>query len=218
MNTVRDFLHESLVANNHLAALEIEEKLAAYLELLNKWNRVYNLTAIRDLRESVLLHILDSLAIRQYLHGNYIIDVGTGAGLPGIPLALICPDKQFVLLDSNSKKTRFLSQVMYELELRNVQVVHSRCEDFSAQKKFDSILSRAFASIQVMLESTQHLLAEQGQFLAMKGVYPVAEIKAIPQSFQVIAVHKLSIKRLDAERHLACVTKGVTIGQNHRDC
>ncbi|HSW69171.1 MAG TPA: 16S rRNA (guanine(527)-N(7))-methyltransferase RsmG [Gammaproteobacteria bacterium] len=207
MNNLKNFLHEVLIANHHSLPSATEEKLLAYLELLKKWNRVYNLTAIRDWKDSILLHIIDSLSIRPYLHGNYIIDVGTGAGLPGIPLALVCHEKQFCLLDSNSKKTRFLSQVMYELELKNVEVVHARCEDFIPSKKFDSILSRAFASIQVMLESTEHLLAKDGQFLAMKGLYPEAEIKIIQPPFYITAVHKLAIKGLEAERHLVCTAK-----------
>ena len=204
---MKDFLHASLVANQHVVSDETEEKLWAYLELLHKWNRVYNLTAIRHLKDSVLLHILDSLSIQPYLHGNYLLDAGSGAGLPGIPLALTNPDKHIVLLDSNSKKTRFLSQVMYELELKNIDVVQARAEDFKPEKKFDSILSRAFANIQVMLESTQHLLAEQGQFLAMKGVYPDMEIKMISSEFKIIAIHKLLIKGLDAERHLVCMER-----------
>lgn len=212
MNALKDFLHHSLRSNGHFVSTETEEKLLAYLELLHTWNRVYNLTAIHDLEESVLLHIIDSLSIKPYLNGTYLIDVGTGAGLPGIPLALTCPDKKFTLLDSNSKKTRFLSQAMYELPLNNIEVVHARCEDFKPVQKFDSILSRAFASIQVMLETTQHLLSEQGQFLAMKGVYPDAEIKAISSEFEVIAVHNLEITGLEAERHLVCIKKGATIG------
>jgi len=210
---MKTFLHDALSANQYTFSAEIEEKMGAYLAILRKWNRVYNLTAIRDPKESVMLHILDSLSIRDYLHGERILDVGTGAGLPGIPLALTCPDKQFVLLDSNSKKTRFLTQVLCELALKNVQVVHARAETFKPEKKFDSILSRAFASIQVMLEATQHVLAEQGQFLAMKGVYPAAELMAISPSFEVVAVHKLVINGLAAERHLVCVAKkGVTGG------
>lgn len=209
---MNDFLHASLIANHHNMAAEIEEKLIAYLELLRKWNRVYNLTAIHDMKESILLHIIDSLSIKPYLHGNHIIDIGTGAGLPGIPLALTMPDKKFTLLDSNSKKTRFLSQVMYELQMKNIEVVHARCEDFNPAQKFDSILSRAFASIQVMLESTQHLLSVEGQFLAMKGVYPDRELTAISPSFEVIAVHKLVITGLEAERHLVCIKKGASIG------
>ncbi len=205
--TLKNFLHESLRANNHSLHSDTEEKIAAYLDLLRQWNRIHNLTAIRKMEESVLLHIIDSLSIRQYLHGNHIIDVGTGAGLPGIPLALACPEKQIFLLDSNSKKTRFLSQVMYELNLPNVEVVHSRVEKFTPLQKFDSILSRAFSSIEVMLKSTEHLLAEQGQFLAMKGVYPQAELQAIQPPFSVAGVHKLLIKGLDAERHLVCVRR-----------
>lgn len=209
---VKEFLHDALYANQHIISVEIEEKLIAYLELLRTWNRVYNLTAIQNVEESVWLHIIDSLSIKPYLHGTRLIDVGTGAGLPGIPLALTSPDKQFVLLDSNSKKTRFLNQVMYELKLQNIEIVHSRCEDYNPVQKFDSILSRAFTSIQVMLETTQHFISEQGQFLAMKGLYPEAEIQAITPEFNVIAVHKLLMTGLDAERHLVCVTKGATLG------
>ena len=204
---MKTFLHEALRANQYAFSAETEEKLSAYLDLLRKWNRVYNLTAIRDPKESVMLHILDSLSIRAYLHGERILDVGTGAGLPGIPLALTCLDKQFVLLDRNSKKTRFLTQVLCELGLKNIQVVHARVEEFKPEKKFDSILSRAFASIQVMLEATQHVLAEQGQFLAMKGAYPAAELATVSSSFEVIAVHKLVINGLAAERHLVCMQR-----------
>lgn len=206
MTNTNEFLHNALVANHHRLSAETETKLIAYLELLRKWNRVYNLTAIRDVKESVLLHIIDSLSIQSYLHGTQLIDVGTGAGLPGIPLALSCPDKQFILLDSQSKKIRFLSQVVYELDLKNVHVIHARVEDFNPEKKFDSILSRAFASIQVMLEKTQHLLSDQGRFLAMKGVYPLQEMHAVSSPF-IMTVHKLLIHGLDAERHLVCVER-----------
>jgi 16S rRNA (guanine527-N7)-methyltransferase len=199
---MKKYLHEMLTLNDHIFSDEIEDKFIGYLNLLTQWNNVINLTAIRDEKKSVLLHILDSLSILTYLHGNRIIDIGTGAGLPGIPLAIACPEKQFVLLDSNNKKTRFLRQVMYELQLKNVDVVHARCENFQPKQLFDSILSRAFASIKVMLESTEHLLARQGQFLAMKGVYPTVELKETPERFNLLAVDKLSIKELDAERHL----------------
>lgn len=212
MTSVSDFLHAALIANQQIQTPEVEEKYLAYLDLLQKWNRVYNLTAICDPKESVLLHIIDSLSIRPYLHGARCIDVGTGAGLPGIPLALSCPDKHFVLLDSNSKKTRFLSQVVFDLHLKNVEIVHARAEDFNPAEKFDSILSRAFASLQAMLECTRHLVSEHGQFLAMKGVYPVDEISAISNEFTVTAVHKLMISGLDVKRHLVCITKGASIG------
>lgn len=202
-----DLLQKALIANGYHFSLDIHTKLLAYLDLMKKWNRVYNLTAIIDPHDMVYLHILDSLAINRYLHGNRIIDVGTGAGLPGIPLALLNPEKSFVLLDSNSKKTRFLTQVVLELKLSNVEVVHARCEDFHPEQSFDSVVSRAFASIRVMLTTTSHLLNDQGQFLAMKGVYPEKELRDIPEGFSLVGVHTLKIKGLDAERCLVCLRK-----------
>ncbi len=214
---MKNFLSEMLAANGYDFSDEIQNQFIEYLDLLNQWNRVFNLTAIRDGKESVMLHILDSLAIRDYLHGKRIIDVGTGAGLPGIPLAITCPDKQFVLLDSNNKKTRFLSQVMYDLQIKNIEVVHARCEDFHPEKLFNSILSRAFASIKVMLESTQHLLHPKGRFLAMKGVYPEPEINDVPEQFKLLKVHKLEVKGLNADRHLVVLTKESSNGKNNCD-
>jgi 16S rRNA (guanine527-N7)-methyltransferase len=201
------FLHQVLTANGHLFSTELEHQFIFYLQLLQKWNRVFNLTAIRDPKEMVVLHILDSLAVNPYLHGHRILDVGTGAGLPGIPLALLNPEKHFVLLDSNSKKTRFLVQAIAELKLKNVEVVHQRCEDFHPEKCFDTIVSRAFASIEVMLATTAHLCCAKGQFLAMKGVYPEQEMVEISPKFKVVEVHKLNIQGLDAERHLVVCTK-----------
>jgi 16S rRNA (guanine527-N7)-methyltransferase len=202
------FLHHALLENKYSLSANIEEQLIHYLDLLTRWNKVVNLTSIRDPEKMVMLHLLDSLSINPYLHGTRIIDVGSGAGLPGIPLALLQPEKNFVLIDSNSKKIRFLKQIVYELRLANVEVIHSRCEDLHPQELFDSILSRAFASLRVMLEATYHLANKQGQFLAMKGVYPEQEIGEIPQKFTLLAVHKLIIKGLDAERHLVCLAKG----------
>lgn len=202
-----DFLQASL-QNNHYSFSELlKHQFITYLTLLEKWNQTYNLTAIRDPNDMVTLHLLDSLAIHPYLHGNRIIDVGTGAGLPGIPLALIYPEKEFVLLDSNSKKTRFLTHVIHELKINNITIVHSRTEDFHPEKGFDSIVSRAFAAIKVMLATTQHLIHADGQFLAMKGIYPEQEIAEIPPNFQVVNIHKLEIKGLNAERHLVCIKK-----------
>ena len=202
---MKKYLHEILTNNNIILSDETETKLINYLDLLHQWNQVFNLTAIRDEEKSILLHILDSLSIHSYLHGSRILDVGSGAGLPGIPLALMFPDKQFVLLDSNNKKTRFLRQAMYELNLKNVEVVHARCEDFQDEKRFDTILARAFASIKVMLETSAHLLAQHGQFLLMKGIYPEAEIDEIPDKFKLLAVHKLKFNGWDAQRHLAVI-------------
>src|SRR5579862_3044651 len=159
------FLHRMLLDNHHDVSINVEEKFIQYLDLLARWTKVFNLTRIRDPNEMIMLHLLDSLAIHPYLHGTRIIDVGTGAGLPGIPLAIIHPEKKFVLIDSNSKKTRFLVQVTHELKLMNVEVIHSRCEDLHPKQPFDSILSRAFASLEVMLETTHHLGSKQSQFL-----------------------------------------------------
>ena len=202
-----DFLHRMLLENQYSLSADIEKKFIKYLELLTQWNKVFNLTSIRDPHEMIMLHLLDSLAINPYLHGTRIIDVGTGAGLPGIPLALIQPEKEFVLMDSNSKKTRFLMQAVHELQLTNVEVIHSRCEDLHPRQRFDSILSRAFASLRVMLETTQHLANKDGRFLAMKGIYPESEIQELPQGFKLLAVHNLVIKGLQAKRHLVCLAK-----------
>lgn len=203
--SIKLLLQKSLLANQHVISAETQERLIAYLNLLNQWNKVFNLTAIRNLEDMVSLHLLDSLSIQPYLHGDRIIDVGTGAGLPGIPLALTCPQKQFVLLDSNHKKTRFLNQVVYELGIKNVVVVHSRCESFEPDQHFDSIITRAFATLAEMITTTQHLLAERGQFLAMKGIYPEAEIQNLPEKFKLLAVHRLTINGLNVERHLVCM-------------
>lgn len=196
------FLKQALIQNNYDLSDEIQNQFIAYLSLLEQWNRVFNLTAIRDPHDMVMLHILDSLSIHAYLQGKTIIDVGSGAGLPGIPLALFYPEKEFTLLDSNSKKTRFLTQVVIDLKLQNVKIVHSRCEEFYPQKKFDTVISRAFASIQAMLKTTKHLVNKQGYFLVMKGLYPLQEIAEIPSDFTMISVDKLQIKPLVAERHI----------------
>lgn len=202
-----EFLKQTLLANRWELSLAIQEQFLQYLNLMRHWNRVYNLTAIHDPKEMILLHIIDSLSISSYLQGTRIIDVGTGAGLPGIPLALIHPDKHFTLLDSSSKKTRFLTQVMIDLKLKNIEIISARCEDFQSAYPFDSIVSRAFASLKVMLETTQHLSGEQSLFLAMKGTYPLQELQDIPGNFKMSAVHPLIIQGLNAERHLICLKK-----------
>lgn len=189
-------------------APEAQTQLAAYIELLAKWNKTYNLTAVRDREEMVIRHLMDSLAIAPYLHGERILDVGTGAGLPGIPLAIIFPAKNFTLMDSNGKKTRFLFQARQSLNLSNINVVHSRVEAYSDAQGFDSIVSRAFAAINDMLQLTQHLLAPGGRFLAMKGVYPEQEIQAIPDRFRVAACYPVSVPGLAAERHLVSIELG----------
>lgn len=204
-NLLGQFLEQALTANQLAINLTVRTQLVAYLDLLVQWNKVFNLTAIRDPKEMVKLHIVDSVAIAPYIHGTSIIDVGTGAGLPGIPLALVQPEKKFVLLDSNGKKTRFLMQVVLTLGLPNVEVVQARVEDYHAAAGFDSILSRAFASLSDMVAKTRHLVSADGQFLAMKGVYPTEELSLLPANIAVLAVHKQNIIGLHAERHLVCL-------------
>lgn len=183
------------------ATSEQQDQLLSYLDLLLKWNKAYNLTAIRDVSQMVSRQLLDSLSILPFLSGERVLDVGTGAGLPGIPLAVMNPHKDFVLLDTNSKKTRFLRQVVIELGLSNVTVEQQRVELFQTPKKFDCITSRAFASLLDMLEGSRHLLAEQGVWLAMKAQSVQDEINALPEVFSV-TVSKLSVPDETALRQL----------------
>jgi 16S rRNA (guanine527-N7)-methyltransferase len=199
-------LNSALTQNLYDFKADIQQQFSDYLALLQRWNEVFNLTAIRDPDEMVWLHILDSLSINTFLQGKRIIDVGTGGGLPGIPLAIINPDKQFTLLDSNGKKTRFLTQAKMELGLKNIEVVQSRCELYNPTEKFDLIVSRAFSSIRLMLETTQHLAQNSGQFVAMKGIYPEEELKDIPANFGW-KVQPLTIKGLAAERHVVFIER-----------
>lgn len=201
------FLQKILIDNHFAIDDKTQQAFVHYLQLMQRWNKVFNLTAITEMQEMMVLHILDSLLISRYLHGNHIIDVGTGAGLPGIPLALIQPDKKFYLLDSNNKKINFLTQVKAELSIPNIEIIHSRVEDFHPGICFDSILTRAFTTLKEMLTKTTHLIAEEGQFLAMKGVYPEREIQEIVDNYQVIAVHKLKIIGWDLERHIVLICR-----------
>jgi 16S rRNA (guanine527-N7)-methyltransferase len=183
--------------------LEQQSYLENYIALLQKWNKAYNLTAI-DTNEAIQTkHIDDSLAIGPFLHGENIIDIGTGAGLPGIPLAIILPDKHFTLLDSNGKKIRFLKQAIQQLGLKNVEAVHSRVEDYQPPEScFSSVISRAFASIYDMLQLSKHLVCADGRFLAMKGVQPNKELQQLPAGFALECIHNLTVAGLDAERCL----------------
>jgi 16S rRNA (guanine527-N7)-methyltransferase len=186
---------------------ESERRLLDYVALLDKWNKTYNLTAVRDPVQMITHHILDSLAVRPFLKGPDILDIGTGAGLPGIPLALTCPQYQFTLLDSNAKKTRFVIQAKGELGLANVQVVHERVERYRPAQKFDTLLTRAFASLAEMLRLAGHLLTEDGEFLAMKGNYPKDELGQVISPFKVLEVCKLVVPGLDEQRHLVRIAR-----------
>jgi 16S rRNA (guanine527-N7)-methyltransferase len=185
---------------------DARDRLLAYLGLLQKWNRAYNLTAVREPAAMVTRHLLDSLAIAPYVRGPRVLDIGTGPGLPGVPLAVALPGLDFVLLDSNGKKVRFLRQAVAELGLGNVQVEHARVEQFRPREKFDTLVSRAFASIGAMLAAAAHLCQDTGRFLAMKGVYPEAELADIPPAFRVEAVERLMVPGLDEQRHVVIIS------------
>ena len=179
----------------------VRKKLLNFLELLEKWNRAYNLTAVRDPEQMVPRHLLDSLTVLPYLQGPRVLDIGTGAGLPGIPLALARPDLDFTLLDSKAKKTRFATQALHELGLKNVAVVQERVEKFHPETKFDTLIARAFASIPDMLAASRHLCATRGRFLVMKGVFPQEELAAVTDGYRA-EVKALRIPGLDAARHV----------------
>lgn len=180
--------------------------LLEYLELLDKWNKAYNLTAIRDPAQMVTRHLLDSLAIAPFCEGQRFIDVGTGAGLPGIPLAIVYPEREFHLLDSNGKKTRFLFQVKTALGLDNITVHHARVESFQPEMPIDVVLSRAFASLLDMVTGCRHLLGPNGSFLAMKGNFPAQELQALEDLCRIESVQPVAVPGLDEQRHLVAIT------------
>jgi 16S rRNA (guanine527-N7)-methyltransferase len=179
-----------------------EAKLLAYLTLLDKWNRVYNLTAVRDVERMVSHHLLDSLAAVPYFRGEAVLDVGSGGGLPGIPLAIARPQLQVTLIDSIAKKTAFLRQAKADLGLANVNVVTGRVEDYRPQSGFDVITSRAFSDLREFVTLTRHLLKPSGSWLAMKGLMPHEEIASLPDWVRVSANYELLVPGLGAGRHL----------------
>jgi 16S rRNA (guanine527-N7)-methyltransferase len=184
-----------------------KQQLLALVGLLHKWNKAYNLTSVRDPEAMLVKHIMDSVVVSPWLQGSRFIDVGTGPGLPGLPLAIINPDKQFVLLDSLGKRIRFIRQAILELGLKNVTPVQSRVEDFHDDSGFDGVLSRAFASLNDMLGWCGHLPATDGHFLALKGIYPADELAQLPTGFALVSSHLLAVPELDGERHLIILKK-----------
>jgi 16S rRNA (guanine527-N7)-methyltransferase len=183
------------------------KRLMAHAALLKKWNRIYNLVAVADMGEILSAHLLDSLSIHDYVQGEKVIDVGSGAGFPGIPLAICQPGKQFVVLEASRKKARFLHQVVIELGLSNVNVVHTRVEHYPEQERFDTVISRAFASLERFISVAGRLCKHSGRLLAMKGTYPAAELEATPEGFKLIVVARLVVPGLERERHVVELLK-----------
>ena len=189
--------------------VETQQKLVHYIQLIARWNKTFNLTAIRDVEEMVSKHLLDSLAVQPYLDGSLILDAGSGAGLPGIPFAITSPDKRFVLIDSNGKKTRFLTQAKIDLKLENVEVIHQRVEDYQPivdghRIYFDVITARAYAATDDILSSTAHLQNDATRILIMQGKL---DEKFASRQYQLLGSHTLDVYGLDAERHLLEIKK-----------
>jgi 16S rRNA (guanine527-N7)-methyltransferase len=179
-----------------------QQRLLDYLALMQKWNKVYNLTAVREPEKMLPLHLLDSLAVMPYVEGKRLIDVGTGPGLPGIPLALANPTLDVTLLDSNHKKTGFLRQACLELGLGNASVVCDRVEAWRPDERYDTVISRAFSDLAEFVNLARHLCRDEGKMLAMKGVYPHEEISRLPAQVTLQRVVPLTVPGLAAERHL----------------
>ena len=184
---------------------QVIDLLLDYLDLLQKWNRVHNLTSVRDPEKMVSTHLLDSLSVLPHLPGGPILDVGSGAGLPGIPLAAANSNLQITLIEANQKKAAFLRQAIGELRLSNVQVVCEKVDEWFPPALFPCIIARAYAEISKFIETSRHLLATNGVIAAMKGRYPETEIKGIPREFEVKRIIELKVPGLDAQRHLVMI-------------
>ncbi len=199
---------QKALADNHIASTDTQQtQWLNYLEQLHKWNKVYNLTSITTPREMIYLHIIDSLLVAPFINGTHCLDVGSGAGLPGIPLAILHPEQHWTLLDKNNKKTRFMIQVAAELGLKNTKVHHGRAEDFHPPIKFDSILSRAYGNLAMFISTTEHALANHGVLIAMKGKCPDDELAELPAHWVAASPTPLTMKGMSIDRHIICMRK-----------
>ncbi|NOT84913.1 MAG: 16S rRNA (guanine(527)-N(7))-methyltransferase RsmG [Methylococcaceae bacterium] len=209
MSIERDILSAGITELGLAVTDQQLEKLMTFLGLIQKWNKAYNLTGLRDGVAMVRLHLLDSLAVLSYIQAGRILDIGTGAGLPGIPLAIFMPESEFVLLDSNAKKTRFVQQAIVELKLSNVAVLHARVEGYRPAQNFNTVITRAFASLLDIQQLTKRLVKDGGELLAMKGLPTSEELQSIMDGYTLIPLH---VPGVDAERCLIRMqtnTKGV---------
>lgn len=207
MTDMKSMLQQGLQQMNIDLTVPQQLQLLAFIDLLKKWNSTYNLTALRNDQDVISHHILDSLTLLPYVeHARGLIDVGSGGGMPGIPVAIARPDLPVALLDANSKKTSFLQQAVIELGLANVQVITARVEAMVGEQ-FDVITSRAFAELNDFITITKQLMAKGGCWAAMKGVYPYEEIERLPDNVELIQVDKLTVPHLNAERHMVLVRK-----------
>lgn len=207
MTDMKSMLQQGLQQMNIDLTVPQQLQLLAFIDLLKKWNSTYNLTALRNDQDVISHHILDSLTLLPYVeHARGLIDVGSGGGMPGIPVAIARPDLPVALLDANSKKTSFLQQAVIELGLTNVQVITARVEAMVGEQ-FDVITSRAFAELNDFITITKQLMAKGGCWAAMKGVYPYEEIERLPDNAELIQVDKLTVPHLNAERHMVLVRK-----------
>ena len=194
---------ENLLAQAEIQLTDLQkDQLIQLVQLLHKWNKAYNLTSVRDPKEMLVKHILDSIVVSPYLQGDRFIDVGTGPGLSGLPLAIINPTKQFVLLDSLGKRISFIRNAVRELGLTNIEPILSRVEEYQPEQKFDGVLSRAFASLKDMTDWCHHLPKENGYFYALKGIYHEDEVQELDKKFEVKDVITLNVPELIGERHL----------------
>ncbi len=205
MNALAEKLALGVAEMGLPVSAEKQSLLLRYLALLEKWNKVYNLTAVRKPMDMVTLHLLDSLSVLPYINSKNLLDVGSGGGLPGVVLAICLPELQVTTIDTVQKKAIFVRQVKGELGLDNLAVVHARVERFEPEQAYDAIISRAFSEVDVFMALTQHLLAEGGQWFAMKGVSPQEELAHL--GLKQSAVYPLTVSGLEAERHLAVIEK-----------
>lgn len=202
---IKKILTEGIEALNLTLSEEKQEKLLLYITEFEKWNRAYNLSSVRSIDKMVERHLLDSLSVAPHIMGTRLADVGTGGGLPGVPLAIIFPEKKFTLIDSNGKKTRFIFHIKNLLHLENLEVFNVRVESYKPEIKFDAVISRAFASLKDMTDNCAHLLTPQGVFLAMKGIYPKGELNDISAHYRLQKSTQLQVPGDPAERHLLCI-------------